>query len=348
MLNITEKFQATQVKSLDLERFYDTNLLQNNSIPLNSWEKRTIFKRELAKLRSKISLAVFIVGTYLIDNCNNETMKAYHSIERICKDTHLPRRTVDFALRRLTNIEFIKRRQQSKRNGQWSTCETWLNCSLLTVRNLGCAHTTIIREEVSINTTENEILKFSRPGKPDNSKISYLGIPNNSKTIILSMEWHPNRRTIDNIERLLGFDYTRRESERRSFILHTLKGNRKFFSDRELNALYYVFCRTTKHREQSYAAIGKTFMSMELRRNLTEQKLYAEPINDMPAPDIPVENRISDSQAERLQNLFSAKNRFKSPVNQSWQAEAYNELTRKPDDDFLEVEYQRQKNEGLI
>lgn len=317
MLNITENNQSVQVNISELEKYFIASPLQNNTTHLNHWEKRKILKAELAKQRYNISLSVFIVGTYLIDNCNNETMKSFHSIARISKDTYIPIRTVKFALARLRKINFIKTRQQNRINGQWGTNEIWLNCSLLTVGNLDCPQTTIIRKEVSINTSQSEI-----------SKSSYSEFPTNSKTIILSLDWHPNRRTIDNIERILGFDYTRRESERRSFIIHLFKQQRQEYQDYELNALYYCFCRTSKQRQESFKARGKIYMSMELRRNLAVQKLYAEPINDMPAPDIPVENRISDSQAECLQKLLIAKTRIKPPPNTNWKIEAAKQLRK--------------------
>lgn len=331
MFSITENFQAAQVNSSNLENYYVTNPLQTEVISLNPWQKQEIFFAELDRLRDKMFLSAYMVASYLIRHVNNDTSTAYHSIARISKDTHIPYSTIKYALAHLRKLGFIKTRQQNRINGQWGTNETRLNCSLLTVANLGCPQTTIIKKDLSINTkSENTFSPVQ-------------------KVFELTLTWSPNRRTIDNIERIFGFDFDRRASELRSFLSHLLKTGKKHYTDSELNAMYYHFCRTTVQREKQFTEKGKRFMPMELRRNLAEQLAVSKmDITTLPAPDIPVDNRINESQATQLKNILTSKKAFKAPAMIPWKLQAYKELTKKPDDDLLEAEFQRQKNEGLI
>lgn len=346
MYETSANHSVEQVIFSNFENNYVTNPLQNPLKQLDSWDIRKLLKDNIRSKWRELTPSTLSIGLHIIDICDNKTFITHYGVKKIAEQTHVSVRTVERALAQLRKKGFLQTRQKSKYFGRWQTNQTTLNLLHVTVRHQMADSLLLKGEKQSINTKDENTI-FAN--KEVEEKTSASEKPNNSKEFELTLDWSASMQTIKNLEKL-GLTYETRESERRSWVLYTLKqaGGKRILTKQQANAMYYHFCRTTLEREKQFTEKGKRFMPMELRRNLAEQKLYTQPEPALPAPDIPVYNRINESQAMQLKNILASKKAFKAPAMIPWKLQAYKELTKKPDDDLLEAEFQRQKNEGLI
>jgi hypothetical protein len=150
----------------------------------------------------------------------------------------------------------------------------------------------------------------------------------------LTYDWSPDLYTINNLERILGFNYEKRDSERRSWIAYTLKqagGKKVYLTQKQANAMYFHFCKTSKEKEKHYILQGKPFISMEQRRNYHEQKQYPEP-----KPIQRYEREIDNHSIDL--GLFKVKRSVICNNTNNWEVEAARKLAEEKWMEGLSVE----------
>lgn len=190
----------------------------------------------------------------------------WHSLETLSNALGFCPRHIKRGTRILEQLDIINKKQRgfNKSNLYCLNFSTLQDAQFYCTSCQNVPLSSLSKREDSINTFQSKVSRTQ----------------SHNELFELTYDWSPTMYTINNIEKYLGLDYTRRDSERRSWIAYTLKradGKKVYLTQKQANAMYYHFCKTTKAKEVEYISKGKEFMTMEQRRNYHESKCYPEP-----------------------------------------------------------------------